>query len=50
MVNPSIWKRHLAGTPERYEQMDARANLIGSILTGIALFLSVGRAALVIVG
>jgi hypothetical protein len=39
-----------AETPEQYEQMEARANLIGSILTGIALFLSVGLAALAVVG
>ena len=39
-----------AETPEQYEQMEARANLIGSILTGIALFLSVGLTALAIVG
>ena len=39
-----------AETPEQYEQMEARANLIGSILSGIALFLSVGLAALEIVG
>ena len=39
---------HSAGTPEQYEQMEARANLIGSILTGIALFLSVGPIALLV--
>ena len=39
-----------AKTPEQYEQMEARANLIGCILTGITLFLSVGLAALAIVG
>jgi hypothetical protein len=34
-----------ATTPEQYEQMEARANLIGSILSGIAIFLSVGLIA-----
>ena len=32
----------LATTPEEYERMEVRANLIGSVLTGIALFCSVG--------
>ena len=39
-----------AETPEQYEQMEARANLIGSVLTGIALFLSVGLIALFFIG
>ena len=39
-----------ASTPEEREQMEARANLIGSILSGIAIFLSVGLVALVFVG
>ncbi|MEK6257930.1 MAG: hypothetical protein AABP62_04855 [Planctomycetota bacterium] len=38
-----------AETPEQYEQMEARANLIGSILTGIALFLSVGLISLAMI-
>jgi len=39
-----------AETPEQYEQMEIRANLIGSILTGIALFLSVGLIPLAVLG
>lgn len=31
-----------AETPEQYERMESRANWIGGVLTGIALFLSVG--------
>lgn len=39
-----------AKTPEEYERMEARANLIGSILTGVALFLSVGPFSLLMLG
>ena len=39
-----------AETPEQYERMEARANLIGSVLTGIALFLSVGLISLAVLG
>lgn len=39
-----------AETPEQYERMEVRANLIGSILTGIALFLSVGLISLLVLG
>lgn len=31
-----------AESPEEYEQMETRANLIGSILTGITFFCSMG--------
>ena len=37
-----------AETPEQYEQMETRANLIGSILTGIALFFSTALIALLV--
>ena len=40
----------LAETPEEYERMEARANLTGGILTGIALFLSFGLISLAIIG
>ena len=39
-----------AETPEQYEQMESRANLIGSILTGVALFLSVAPFSLWVLG
>ena len=40
-----------AGTPEQYEQMEVRANLIGSSLMGIALFLLfVGLISLLVLG
>ena len=39
-----------ASTSDERERMEARANRIGSMLTGIALFLSVGLTALAIVG
>ncbi len=38
----------LATTPEEYERMEARANLIGSVLTGIALFSSVSLFGLIV--
>ena len=40
----------MASNPEGRERMEARANRIGSILTGIALFLSIGLIAAVLVG
>ena len=39
-----------AETPEQYEQMEARANVIGGILSGIALFGSAGLMALLVLG
>ncbi len=39
-----------AETPEQYEQMDARANVIGGILSGIALFGSTALMALLVLG
>jgi len=38
----------LAMTPEEFERMEARANLIGSVLTGIALFSSVSLFGLIV--
>ena len=37
-----------AKTPEEYERMEARANLFGSVLTGIALFASVSLTGLLV--
>ena len=39
-----------AETPEQYERMETRANWIGGVLTGVAVFLSAGLAPLLILG
>ena len=38
-----------AETPEQYEQMEARANMIGTHLTGIAILLWAGMISLMLV-